>query len=326
MEPRTSERKRRVVALAIGAILLSANAPSFAKAASEGGSGTNAGGGPEAYSYFMDWARSNVNALKRARMNAGAALLKGKTDAAKRILVSGMQKALEETKRQRPSSEQSLTFRVIQRGLDLAGAIDAISRDGREVFGAQSLITFISFYYDFIIYTAESVDVPYYLAHEREMAKARKHLEPNDKYSDAYAAYAAKQLDFLLANMVEQSGGNNTSDPDHLLRSDVRLLHHFSPASYLKSAELLVGFAFDDLMSSLLSPMYADVMEDLEQLKNDLANFNLQQACPWDDDASLAIKSSYFQMKSLTQKIKAKIKNTAFLGQYNTKENENVSR
>lgn len=220
--------------------------------------GSNTGGSGTGSEFVLEWCRGNVALLNKYRQQATLALLENDTIGARALLSAGLQKALERKGMQ--GLDQSLTYKAILRGLQLATALE-----GETTVAADSQVAAMLSYYDFVSLIAAKVDIDLYIPYHYTYLPGcpSGNCEGFDiaGFERRFIDYAREQLKWFESTFVAQTDSIGVT-PRH------------SAKAYLKVLEFISKFVADDLEDSLWRSKYACTIDTMQLMSEALAAHN----------------------------------------------------
>lgn len=222
------------------------------------GGGSNTGGSGTGSEFVLEWCRGNVALLNRYREQATLALLDNDSIGARALLEAGLVKALERKSAQ--GLDQSLTFKAVSRGLELAAALSS-----EPTVTADSQVAALLSYYDFISLIAAKVDIDLYIPYHYTFLPGcpSGNCEGFDiaGFEKRFIDYARAQLKWFDDSFVAEVNAIDVT-PRH------------SAKAYLKVLEFISKYVADDLETSLWRSKYACTIDTMRLMNDALAAHN----------------------------------------------------
>jgi hypothetical protein len=247
--------------------------------------GSNIGGSDRTSS----WCISAQGKLTDASTTADMAIIAGDWVGARDALVKGLGDALgdQEGQSNPVDGEQSLTYRILNRGLDLAGAVsDATEGDPLTV---RDQVNALKKYYRFAQSTSKDLDLPLFIA----INKSRSLPADAASFENSYEIYAKSQLNWLLDNFTNL-----------VIRPESKEVHARIPdKAYLKMAEFVARDVESDLRDPIFGGRYDCVANSLEVVRARLNRHNLGDPSAYNKSDKLAINVSYPQLHNAAESI-----------------------
>lgn len=204
---------------------------------------------------LYQWCNRTVSNLERSLDRAINLEHQWRFGEAKRELLQGLRDATHGASGARQAGV--LTARAIWRGIDTANDIDkAVAGVG---IGDRTVVRYLKGYYQFIIDTANNIDLPYYIPYE---SCRRCETSDQNEFDTRLLTYARAQVQLVLDNLADMSSKGVVTPVGAV-------------QGYLKALESSTSYATSDLKSYLLSQYnYACAIQDLEELSDRVSNFN----------------------------------------------------
>ena len=228
--------------------------------------GTNTGSSDRSLTFFQNWCRGAQATLDDAQTDAKISIAQGDFATAKQELVDGLVEALKEKQdvNNPIDQSQSLTYRILTRGLEIASALEDATK--LEPMALNDQVDALERYYDFAQRTSRELDVPLFIPFERARALHGPVLDQT-AFEQRYEIYAKEELNWVINSFLVVGSNQATGD--------VSIVYPRGSASaFLKISELVTGYAATDLEDSLFGARYACVAGMLQKLNARLTRYN----------------------------------------------------
>jgi hypothetical protein len=196
------------------------------------------------------WCNNVVRDLGNSLQIAGMQEVQGNYTLSAETLIRG----LKEANANQYLRKGPMTARAIYRAIELAGIMQR-SVAGR-ANGQRSVVEFLSQYYQFIIRTADHLDIPFYIPHMRgEMRNPIEDFETN------FIRFAKDEVQVVLNTMTVQNEG--------------QVFPVGSTAAFLNILSRSIQFASEDLRESPFAASYSCTIEYLNRVVSLVQNGGL---------------------------------------------------
>jgi hypothetical protein len=257
-----------------GIILLGLSSPNLSFADH---GGTNSGG-DNSVLVFKSWCHDVDTILDEAETIAKIQYSTGNLIGAKNILVQGIVDALKaaEPNSNSINSQQSLTVRVLTRGLDIATAVSIAAPDDLDRY-----VRILQYYYKFARETADSLDRNFYyrLHHDKDHEFKYDSME----FERQYEKYAEDQINWLIGDFFIYDCSDVYSG-----RVNQKCVYGTNNV-FFKLAELITGYVKNDLEDLLVSSSFECAALKLGTLNKEIAQYNLGTSILGTPDVALNI-------------------------------------
>ena len=236
--------------------------------------GTNTGGSDAAMNFTIEWCHGAIAILEEAQRRELNQEVRGNKPQALKVLIDGLDKALADE--QNANSEDTLTFRMLDRGKKLAQAVQDTTLD--DVDGLDTSINAMKMYYTFVEQMSRELDVVYYVpAHYAHHGCKSCGTVDMDQFEEKYEQYAKAQLVWVAGARnpyTKMISGNFTDSITAKDGSGMEIHPKGSAKALLKMEELTTQNVTEDLVDSIFNARYACVVKSMVILNGDLANHN----------------------------------------------------
>lgn len=260
---------------------------------------------------LTNWAAKISKVLKRELRKADLHIAANDIDQAEIVMIDAMRIAAESLECD-PDLSLPLTKTFLDRGLMLSQALDdampASNRKDGDRHQKMTKVNILREYIAFVNDMTDELDRPYYIPYQYKYGgDAEKCKDDKDEnfiknLESTYVYYTKRFMGFGISDSVVELEvvKERKKWDDDCYENDkkevVRILPVGSSKGFLTVAEMVAGMSADDLLGNLYRNRYLDVIEDLDQLNEDLEDYNVHKIKTF-PNLKWAISETYERLK-----------------------------